>query len=612
MKPQNQIQSRTFTWVFVLLLIASGNLSAQNGNLTTIEFDGKTIQVFPTDHPQRLPWGPANNTSGANSTHDGRLNTQTIVDKYAGWNNGNYAARICAQLNAYGYDDWYLPSATEMAHIFGNRNKIQGLYQSSIYWTSTEEHWGADAAAIDLASGIILNRFKDESNRVRCVRGTHKLDEENNDRLDTHKNEPGVRGRVTGTEGMEGLRTHALVVVTNKEITKIYGESTIDAGKNYYIPNLPGGRTLYIHFLYSHKVWITEEIVISDWVDKNLYISLNTLSGGSIHDDLGKSKLGWIGVVGHYAEVYLHSIQGQNLQTEVALFQRIHYLRLLGHWKLHDRVADTSLGKLNLSGGGIITFNIDGTGTYPMGDIFYWKSQYKKTGIIRKLGIKTGSDYHLVITKSAYEDFYISGEIFATIYHDGDNYHMLWDESESFTKVNESGVKTLEKTTFNDPRDGQTYKWIRIGDQVWMAENLNYNAGSGSWCYNNETNNCNKYGRLYNWQTARNACPSGWHLPSDAEWTRLANFVGSSSGKKLKSSSGWNGPDDYGFSTLPGGYRNTDGTYHFLGNDGYWWSSTELSSTYAWLRFLDYDSGFVYRGHDDKDYGFSVRCVRDN
>ena len=179
MKPQDQIQSRTLTWVFIFLLIASGNLSAQDGNLTTIEFDGKTIQVFPTDHPQRLPWGPANNTSGANSTHDGRLNTQTIIDKYAGWNNGNYAAGICAQLNAYGYDDWYLPSATEMAHIFGNRNKIQGLYQSSIYWTSTEEHWGSDAAAIDLASGIILYRYKDEMNRVRCVRSISFKDKNN-------------------------------------------------------------------------------------------------------------------------------------------------------------------------------------------------------------------------------------------------------------------------------------------------------------------------------------------------------------------------------------------------------------------------------------------------
>lgn len=175
MKPQNHINQKTFTWFCIFLLIASGNLLAQDGNLPTIEFDGKTIQVFPTDHPQRLPWGPANNTSGANSTHDGRLNTQTIVEKYAGWNNGNYAARICAQLNAYGYDDWYLPSAAEMAHIFGNRNKIQGLYQSSIYWTSTEEHWGADAAAIDLASGIILNRYKDEMNRVRCLRNAETL-----------------------------------------------------------------------------------------------------------------------------------------------------------------------------------------------------------------------------------------------------------------------------------------------------------------------------------------------------------------------------------------------------------------------------------------------------
>ncbi len=116
--------------------------------------------------------------------------------------------------------------------------------------------------------------------------------------------------------------------------------------------------------------------------------------------------------------------------------------------------------------------------------------------------------------------------------------------------------------TYTDPRDGQTYRTVKIGDQVWMAENLNYEA-KGSRCYGNDPANAKKYGRLYNRKTAMKVCPPGWHLPSDKEWDVLIEFVGGKevAGKNLKSKSGWNnyegingnGKDTYGFSALPGG-----------------------------------------------------------
>jgi hypothetical protein len=105
---------------------------------------------------------------------------------------------------------------------------------------------------------------------------------------------------------------------------------------------------------------------------------------------------------------------------------------------------------------------------------------------------------------------------------------------------------------------GKTYKTVVIGTQNWMAENLNYNV-SGSHCYDNLESNCNKYGRLYDWATAKTVCPAGWHLPSGTEWATLINYVGGSNiaGKKLKATSGWNnggnGQNTYGFSALPGG-----------------------------------------------------------
>ncbi len=177
-------------------------------------------------------------------------------------------------------------------------------------------------------------------------------------------------------------------------------------------------------------------------------------------------------------------------------------------------------------------------------------------------------------------------------------------------------IRKLQSGTFKDPRDGQLYKWVMIGNQVWMAENLNYLTRSDSWCYDNRPVNCDNYGRLYNWSAAMNACPPGWHLPSNDEWRQLETYIGSTPGTKLKTKSGWadegNGTDDYGFSALPGGRRNSNGSYGSIDSDGFWWSSTEGSSTSTWYRGMSSSYGFVYRGGYNKELGFSVRCVRVN
>jgi len=152
-----------------------------------------------------------------------------------------------------------------------------------------------------------------------------------------------------------------------------------------------------------------------------------------------------------------------------------------------------------------------------------------------------------------------------------------------------------------------------------MAENLNYAANS-SVCYENNADNCAKYGRLYNWATAKQACPTGWHLPSDAELTTLTDNVGGKdiAGTKLKSSVGWNdydgksgnGTNEYLFSALPGGYGYSGGYFIGAGDNGYWWSSTEGDAYSAWGRLMNYLNEYAYWG-DYKTSLFSVRCVQD-
>ena len=215
--------------------------------------------------------------------------------------------------------------------------------------------------------------------------------------------------------------------------------------------------------------------------------------------------------------------------------------------------------------------------------------------------------------------------------------------------------------TFTDNRDGNVYKMVTIGDQIWMAENLAYlpnvvgpAPGSTSTPYYyvfgydgsnvsvaKATNNYNTYGVLYNWSAAIVACPYGWHLPSDAEWTQLVNYLANSGhnydgstggggakiGKSMAKKSGWSissivgsvGNIDYpeyrnksGFSALPGGARFFNYGQFSNSNSGLWWTSTEYMGTtlYALLWGLDYDDSAVNDYYNSKVAGFSVRCVK--
>jgi uncharacterized protein (TIGR02145 family) len=185
--------------------------------------------------------------------------------------------------------------------------------------------------------------------------------------------------------------------------------------------------------------------------------------------------------------------------------------------------------------------------------------------------------------------------------------------------------------TFTDYRDGKTYKIVTIDGKWWMAENINYQTKSGSWCYGD----CKQYGRLYDWNTARTVCPNGWTLPSREDWDYLGQAVGGErksnrgdgtidwygAGKKLKARSGWrhnmkywssgNGTDDFGFSALPGGHRYNDGSIGTAGDDGYWWTASEDSDGYAYYRYMYYYFDYVSEGYSDKSVGRSVRCVAD-
>ena len=184
---------------------------------------------------------------------------------------------------------------------------------------------------------------------------------------------------------------------------------------------------------------------------------------------------------------------------------------------------------------------------------------------------------------------------------------------------------------FCDARDSAVYGYVQIGTQTWMEENLNYaypktsetDSDSLSFCYGNNAANCATYGRLYRWETAKDACPEGWHLPDTTEWNALTKFVADSLyngvtgnvGYALKSTSGWrdngNGSDAFGFGALPAGYRTISGTFADVQSHANFWSATKVSDNFAYYLSLSYYDMNLRTTNYSTLTARSVRCIKD-
>lgn len=192
-------------------------------------------------------------------------------------------------------------------------------------------------------------------------------------------------------------------------------------------------------------------------------------------------------------------------------------------------------------------------------------------------------------------------------------------------------------------QEGNHFEAVKIGSQVWIAENLNVstfrngdlipeartleewvkagNKGQPVWCYyDNDPENGIKFGKLYNGYAVddpRGLAPEGWRIPEDEDWIILSEFLGGVdfAGDKLKSDNHWqeqgNGNNESGFNALPGGYRYGDGHFGFIGYFSYWWASGDPDNQYAWGRGLGYSYYDIHRDFLHKNGGFSIRCIKE-
>ena len=254
-----------------------------------------------------------------------------------------------------------------------------------------------------------------------------------------------------------------------------------------------------------------------------------------------------------------------------------------------------------------------------------WKTEGSSDGKSEKDGIQSSStiSIKMVDSSSSSSAEMESGLSFA----ESETSSSLSDSSE-YKAACEGSEYDAINGTLKDCRNGKVYRTTQIGDQIWMAENLNYDT-TGSYCYEGLASKCAKYGRLYQKNIAAKICPTGWHLPSKAEFEILIDKVGGRqvAGKKLKTTSGWrggdkenyyNGTDSYSFSALPAGYVDWDGHFFYEGELTYFWGCSHHYTNnicadpiyYLSLTYYGYDVHLA-RGTDDNKDGYSVRCLRD-
>ena len=193
-----------------------------------------------------------------------------------------------------------------------------------------------------------------------------------------------------------------------------------------------------------------------------------------------------------------------------------------------------------------------------------------------------------------------------------------------------------------DSRDAQTYQTVTLGEQTWLAQDLNY-ASADSKCYDDDPANCEIYGRLYDWEASKTACPAGWHLGSDEEWSTLIKFLDPNADSQgdtsvveeskwaggmmkatgnLRDATGlWNYPNvgatnSSKFSAVPAGVCYSDGSCDVMGRHAIYWTSTENAKSKVWFRVLDYGLKSIYRAEEgqwnmERATSLSVRCIKD-
>jgi len=637
--------------------------------LYSVSFTGNTIYLHPANNGNTA-WTESghNLLTNANYTTDGRANTARAV-----FTNGAFAtaAALCENLTAYEFDDWYLPSKTELNYIYQNKATV-GTFTSGLYWSSTEQDVNT-ANYQSFVDGTQSTTSKNSAYNLRCIRRNSystpvftATADASNISLSSFQ-----AGGSIQDDAKTGIYARGISYSKYDQPTLSDGFTLNGAGTGTFTSLATG---LANNTLYYFRPYATNEIATTYGTQKTATTlaevsttsaSSNTLTafstGGSITVGGGEAITARGVAYGNSSNPttagnktsdgtgtgsFTSSIT--SLQNNTKYYLRAYATNAggtnYGEEKTATTLANVSATEIAIflsynsfstggtidSGGGAAIIErgvVYGTSTNPTKLNSYKAASTADTGSfsVTLTNLSTAKTYYRAYAVNAGGISY-GPEYSITLYSPG-----------------------LGVTDY----DGNTYGSVIIGTQEWMTSNLevtHYSNGTAiplvtdntawanlgdnntdkayCWYNNNATTNKDLYGALYTYAAATNGnnsgtnvqgvCPTGWHLPSDAEWTTLTNAMGgvSIAGVKLKATSGWfygNGTDNIGFAALPAGFRqHSDGLFQNFSGDGVtiWLSSTESSASNAWMRWI-YDTDNVSIPNYRKSYGVSVRCVRD-
>lgn len=466
---------------------------------------------------------------------------------------------------------------------------------------------------------------------------------------------PGVilKGRIINDQKRinSELFEKGLIVVSNTRITRIYGESVINKPGNYVVYNLPAEKEVLVHLLYRNKVWATEKITTDTAaIAHNLYLEFDRQNNSRI---LGKQDVKLAGknnfvevpvisIISQYADVYLEKRPG----AASALLQKLHYMRIAGEWEVISISDNRDNNNKQIITPATFTLYKDGTGLDVDGKSFSWKCRYIPVKLVSAYAFNAIAEYALSIEIAKDESFEDTERY--TAFFSGDGLGVtLKKENSSFemkmVKTNPYGSLT---GTFKDIRDDQEYNWVAIGDQIWMAENLNIGEMISSrenqtnnqiiekYCLKNRESSCDEYGGLYQWnemmhyakqENNQGICPAGWSLPTVDDWQQIADHLDGKrmAGGKLKSRRivpdvhpRWSEPnlvdeENTGFEAHAAGLRTLTGNLNETYSAAYWWTSNQDSDDNAISIFVINANTVLDQSVFKKQFGLGVRCIKD-
>ena len=493
---------------------------------------------------------------------------------------------------------------------------------SAIFWSSTEmDAFDAYRKVVGRHSKIDNDKDKKRAFSVRCVKDTARVESKDDGAITPHSASSVTPHSVSSTVIPDLIGN----LLTDSRDGQIYRTVTI-GNQTWMAQNLnykteksscDDDSTDFCNINGRYYKWeVAKDACPEDWhlpTEAEWDTLFNTVGGDSLANRTLKSALGWNGwfCFDWFSEFGMNSIPDCGNGTDSYGFMALP----TGEKMIKDVYPNSGLKRKKRSKKIDRSFSANLIGSYFAA---FWNTGVRSFIKLRQINSERIEKGHL---SNEY------GLPIRCIKNRGESKIVSPASSSSWNVIDSQSLSMpLAPDLFRgigsmvDSRDGQTYRTVTIGKQTWMAQNLNYET-SDSYCYGDFVNNCSKYGRLYKWAVANDACPAGYHLPSPSEWITLFDAVGGTSVavSKLKAKNSWfNGgyeTDDYGFSILPSGERQYDGKYSNEGVSSYFWTDLDEKNQ-LYKVYLDYFDNAV-RFENVNDFkgigvqtGVSIRCVK--